>query len=60
MTASSICRVNSSSFGRLIHDMVSALTNCSDSMGGSGCDGQLPLVQKHTASLYALQRKTTF
>ena len=57
VASSSICSRNSSSFGRLIHEMVSPYTNCSDNIGGSGWEGTLPLVKNDAVSLQLL--KTT-
>jgi len=42
--SSSMFSVNTSSPGRRIHDTVSAVTNCSDNIGGSGCDGAATVV----------------
>jgi len=55
VVSSSMCRVKLSSHGRFTHEMVSAFTQHSDNIGGSGCDGTVPLVQYTTVVLNRLQ-----
>lgn len=53
--SSSMFSVNTSSPGRRIHDTVSAVTNCSDNIGGSGCDGAATVVVYIIGALQSLQ-----
>jgi len=51
LDSSSMCSMKMSSPGRRIHDNVRAVTNCSDNMGGSGCDGAATAVVYMTGTL---------
>ena len=54
VVSSSMWRVKLSSHGRFTQEMVSALTQHSDSIGWSGCGGTVPLVQYTTILLNTL------
>ena len=54
LDSSSMWSTNTSSPGRRIQDRVRALTNCSESIGGSGWDGAATAVVYMTGALYSL------